>query len=824
MNQPEPAKIQVYHHPNAIYADATFGVAASDFLLLHQSLLAAIHNDFAHTSPTQPESILVNLQRKGEQEWLAALNRVATTGSAPITLDTFHTDKRYFTHQFYWAAYRYAVALSYSQLVYNIAFCQTILTKVAGRWAKWRALAHIYRRLPASLQALTIVPIEIKKQGFRVIAGNWHEAEALKHIPIDYEAIYGQDVQQVLTTIFRLIPELTGCGESILVEQEHEENFSWTVAWQESIRRQRRMGLIIGLLLSTFLIIVALFVPSIVIYSLIFVPVIVGWLWYFALSLHHYAGEQEFAQQETVHRTNEQVNALERLHQIDRELNRALGLDRVLSLWQDWAIRMTHAKAGSIVIVDSRRGTLQLAQSFGYPTEQIQSVFGAGRRISWMKGITGRAARTANAFYEPDTRTNSDYVQVTTSTRSQFSVPIVHGEKVVAVLSLEKNDVNAFSKEERARITHLCQRAAPAVTNALLLQQAEEERQKLSAVLTNVTEGIIVTDPKGHIILLNRRAAHIFNLDAQQSFVSRNFIDVFRSTPLTAFFREGLSKEGLITQEIPYGQSNFQCAMLPVLHVGYLLVLQDITIFKELDNLKNDLIATVSHDLKNPITVVKGYLELIQMVEDLSDRSIVYLERARNSIRDMTDLIDGLLSVARLETGLKPTLLPISLPLMLKTVTEKYRFQLEEKAMQLQVNVDPSSPLVLGEPERVEQIIGNLLSNAIKYTPPNGHVLITTKPDAQNRVVISVQDSGIGIPDDALPSLFNKFTRVRDSKAVGIEGTGLGLYIVKRLVEAHGGEIAVRSIYGEGSTFSFSLIGVQEPPTDETIRLERLDI
>src|SRR5690606_15800928 len=146
---------QVYHHPNAIYADATFGVAASDFLLLHQSLLAAIHNDFAHTSPTQPESVLVNLQHKGEQEWLAALNRVATTGSAPITLDTFHTDKRYFTHQFYWAAYRYAVALSYSQLVYNIAFCQTILTKVAGRWAKWRALAHIYRRLPASLQALT---------------------------------------------------------------------------------------------------------------------------------------------------------------------------------------------------------------------------------------------------------------------------------------------------------------------------------------------------------------------------------------------------------------------------------------------------------------------------------------------------------------------------------------------------------------------------------------------------------------------------------------------------------------------------------------------
>jgi signal transduction histidine kinase len=538
-------------------------------------------------------------------------------------------------------------------------------------------------------------------------------------------------------------------------------------------------------------------------------------LWYIVLALRRYAGEYEYSHYETIQRTSEQVNTLESLHQIDRELNRALGLERVLTLWQDWAIRMTNAKAGGILLVDPIRGRMNLVTSFGYPPAMVADFFGPQQKASISKGITGRAARTADPFYEPDVKRNPDYVAISSVTRSQFSVPITRAERVIAVLTLEKNEVDGFSTEQRARVVQLCQRATFAVSNALLLQEAEEERRKLSVVLANIADSVIVTNQKGALILVNKAASQTFHLDMDQSFTSRYFIDVFRKTPLVEFFQKGLETGGTARREIAYNKATFQAHMIPVQQLGYLMVLHDITPFKELDNLKNDLVATVSHDLKNPLTAVRGYLELIHMVENLSDKSLTYLERARHSISDMTDLIEGLLSVARLESGFQLNLQLLELRPLLLEVINQHRVQIDEKGMVLKLEVPPDLPKVLGDAPRVAQIVNNLLGNAIKYTPPNGEIGLKAVLDNQ-RICITVRDTGIGIPPEALPNLFAKFSRVRDPKAEGIDGTGLGLYIVKRLVDAHVGTISVESTYGSGSTFTFTLPVATEEKTGKT--------
>lgn len=801
----ELPKIQVYRLSRSAFVQTGAGVNSTDIALIRQALLEAIRQDLTGAIPAVPPQEIARRQKAVELEWLRLLKTSMPEDKATPELAELNDTGRDYSYEFYWLAQRYAASLAHTPVTYNVAFTRQLLRKVVRPWSRWLPLSHVFRNVLAELQPMTVVPIDIYHYGFRTIMTRWNSIPALRQMSVDNEAIYLQDTQQFVTTVLRNIPGGVGHEQAFLVEPEQEEVFEWTVAWHEDNRSQANVGLQLGIALSILLAIffVGVSAPAFL-YSLILVPAVAGLLWKMVLRMRQYAGQQEYAQQEIFQRTGDQVNTLENLHQIDRELNRALGLERVLSLWQDWAIRMTHAKAGGIALVDARRGRLQLVSTFGYSSDRVASNFSASRAISMSKGIAGRAARTGNTFYVEDVRTSSDYILISDTTRSQLCVPILHGEKVIAVLSLEKNDVDGFSKEERVRIARLCQRAAPAVTNALLLRETEEERQKLGSILTNITDAVIVTDQKGRLIRVNRAAVEIFNLSAEQTFTSREFVDMFRDPLLIKLFREGISSGKSIEAEAKIGRKTFRASMTPVPSVGYLLVLYDITLFKELDNLKNDLIATVSHDLKNPLTVIRGYLELIHMSETLSNRSVGYLERARVTIRDMTDLIEGLLSVARIETGLKPNLSPVALTPILQDVVEKYRYQLDEKTMALEIAIPDQIPQVLADVERLPQIVGNLLSNAIKYTPPNGRVSISAAA-THEKVTISVQDSGIGIPQDALNSLFEKFNRVRDEKANGIDGTGLGLYIVKKLVEAQGGAIWVESTYGTGSTFTFTL-------------------
>lgn len=224
-------------------------------------------------------------------------------------------------------------------------------------------------------------------------------------------------------------------------------------------------------------------------------------------------------------------------------------------------------------------------------------------------------------------------------------------------------------------------------------------------------------------------------------------------------------------------------------------------------------VSTVYHELSNPITVTRGYTELLldSHGDSLNDRQKEYLRATLRNLRRLTRLVGDLSDISRIDDGrlaLEPQ--PLDLGKVIEETIHSHSWLIEEKGLQIQVEAFPGTPRVLGDPERVEQILTNLISNACRYTPVGGQITIIAK--CRDRVVETIIcDTGIGIQKHDLEHIFERFFRSDDPLVREQPGTGLGLSIAKSLVELHGGEIWVKSQVGKGSEFGFTLPVVEEP-------------
>jgi signal transduction histidine kinase len=224
---------------------------------------------------------------------------------------------------------------------------------------------------------------------------------------------------------------------------------------------------------------------------------------------------------------------------------------------------------------------------------------------------------------------------------------------------------------------------------------------------------------------------------------------------------------------------------------------------------KTAVVAHISHELRTPLTAIIGSLELVLEgnVGPLAEGQRKVLDIARRHAERLVDLTDDLLGLARLEVGraeLKCS--PLDLIRLIEEVVQLLRPQLEAKGQRLALHVDPTLPEISGDPARVTQILTNLLSNAHKYTAPEGCITVRIRVDA-SRVQVEVEDTGIGLSPEDQAQLFTPFFRAPHPTVQATNGTGLGLAITRALVERHGGAITVRSVPGQGSTFSFTLLG-----------------
>lgn len=223
---------------------------------------------------------------------------------------------------------------------------------------------------------------------------------------------------------------------------------------------------------------------------------------------------------------------------------------------------------------------------------------------------------------------------------------------------------------------------------------------------------------------------------------------------------------------------------------------------EETNRLKRQLVSALAHDVKNPLGLITGYTELlVERLRNVPETSedLKYLCQIQTGAQRITKLMGGFLDTAQLEAGYKIIRTPVQLNHLIREVAQQEVLALQTKHLDFSLSLDSRLPDILGDEAQLGRVVWNLIDNAVKFTPPGGKIGVSSGME-RDLVVVEVKDTGIGIPEDELPRLFSEFGRLRGSRR--IEGTGLGLFIVKTIVEAHGGKVAATSKESQGTTFS----------------------
>lgn len=502
-----------------------------------------------------------------------------------------------------------------------------------------------------------------------------------------------------------------------------------------------------------------------------------------------------------------QTNMLEMnmLQQIDRELNDTIELNHVFGMALDWALRFSNAHAASLALYDEDEDILRIITHYGYEVsiEQLEQM-----RPNFKGGVTYRVARSGRIEIIPDVSIDQDYIPVAPNIRSQMSIPVMREDKVVAVITLESKKLNGFEEQHIEFVQKLATRAAVAIDNARLFNETAREREKLSHILSNIADIVIVIGIDEHIMLINQSAIAALRLYVDKNYIGQPYTEALENTALMDTYRRAKDAQDNLLEEVdlPNGRT-FHTNIKHHEGIGTIIVLQDITPFKEMDKLKSELIATVSHDLKQPLSVMTGYLDLLEMKNKFDEQSSNFVNMIDRSIRNMRQLIDDLLDLAKIESGIELKLGPVDIKTVLLDGIDAIKPIADNKSMTIITEIPDNLSPVRGENARLRQIFDNLISNAVKYTPPEGVVRVSVEQRGIT-LRISVRDNGLGISPEDQAHIFDRFYRVRRPETDSIDGTGLGLAIVKTLVEAHHGKIGLESKLGEGSTFYVTL------PTD----------
>ena len=344
------------------------------------------------------------------------------------------------------------------------------------------------------------------------------------------------------------------------------------------------------------------------------------------------------------------------------------------------------------------------------------------------------------------------------------------------------------------------------------IERIKQEGAKLDAVLSSMFEGIIVVDEKGEILLMNPSIRKLFFIDSNPE--AKKPIEAIRNTAVQDIVDNVLKdKERLISEEIVISQPQDKVLKVnaaPIIRTdkleGAILVFHDITELRRLEKIRQDFVANVSHELRTPISSIKGYAEtLLEGAIDDKDNirefiSIIYQDSNR-----LANLIDDLLDLSKIESGkMKMVFMPLDIKPILNRCIAVLEKSIKAKALSITVDVPNDLPKVSGDDKRLSQVFLNLLDNAVKYTPESGSIKIRAFAN-EKMVQIDVSDTGIGIPENDLPRIFERFYRVDKARSRELGGTGLGLSIVKHIVLTHGGQVWVKSEVGQGSTFSLTI-------------------
>ena len=553
----------------------------------------------------------------------------------------------------------------------------------------------------------------------------------------------------------------------------------------------------------------------------------------------------EELEQRVVERTaqlqREQQNT-ETLLRILTEVSSSLDLDRALNRTLALLNEAIGAEQGTIMLLQPDDNLLHFRAGYGYLTRQAVA---ENRAITLRvgEGLAGWVVEHRQAVLIEDLQQDPRWVRVAAGSRehrSSIVAPMMVGEDVIGVLMVFHRKVAHFSPELLNLVKAIGSQVAVSINNAHLyelirdqaerlgtmLRKEQEEASRSQAILEAVADGVLVTGVGNKVTFVNSSAEDI--LDLPSSRILGQSLDTFGGLfgkaaatwmqTIRAWSEDSASYQSGDTYAEQIELDNKRIVLVhlaPVMlqhdFLGTVSIFRDITHEVEVDRLKSEFVATVSHELRTPMTSIRGYADILLLgaAGALNENQSHFLNIIKSNTERLNILVNDLLDISRIEAG-RVTLAPQ--PLDLRDVAEDVladilrRSQEENKPMAISLEAPKELPRVFGDSERVRQILDNLVDNAYHYTPMDGQIQVHIHSE-NGEVQVDVSDTGVGISPEDQDRVFERFFRGEHPLVLATPGTGLGLPIVKQLVEMHHGRIWMKSngVPGEGSTFSFTL-------------------
>ncbi|HBF38885.1 MAG TPA: PAS domain-containing sensor histidine kinase [Firmicutes bacterium] len=334
--------------------------------------------------------------------------------------------------------------------------------------------------------------------------------------------------------------------------------------------------------------------------------------------------------------------------------------------------------------------------------------------------------------------------------------------------------------------------------------------EEIRAILASMSEGVVATDITGRISLINPAAAELFNLNPGEGngefpykvFPDSELADIFHQVYVKGYPQEiEITWPGILERDLKVRLAPIRDDVNEEIR-GVVAVIGDFTKLRQLETMRKDFVANVSHELKTPLTSIKGFIEtLLDGAVNQHETAMKFLTIIYQEAERLNNIIHDLLDLSKLESG-RTELRKASIDLndLLSEIILSVENRLHEKNLELKK--DLQATIIFGDEDLLREVILNLLDNAIKYTPENGSILIGSHETSEG-VVFYIKDNGLGVPKESLPRIFERFYRVDKGRSRAMGGTGLGLAIVKHIIERHGGKVSVVSELGKGSQFSF---------------------
>ena len=384
-----------------------------------------------------------------------------------------------------------------------------------------------------------------------------------------------------------------------------------------------------------------------------------------------------------------------------------------------------------------------------------------------------------------------------------LAVPMRHENRYYGVMWAAYDKPRTFSEADVRFVSTLAGQAALATVNAHLFLSVEASRRQLEAILNSTPDPVLVIDPQGRLMLANPAAGKAVGMDVPQS-MGEPIDKLIQQQPLLDLLKETQDERKSVEIAFPGGRTYLATAssvMAEGRPVGRVCVLRDVTHFKELDSMKSEFVATVSHDLRSPLTLMRGYATMLEMVGQINEQQQGYVRKIISGVENMSRLVNNLLDLGRIEIGVGLQVENVSVRDIVERVAGALQLQAAQKNITL--SAEPASNLpaaIEADQALLHQGVYNLVENAIKYTPAGGRVTLSVRATSVH-MLFEIRDNGIGIAPADMPRLFEKFYRGNQREARAQHGSGLGLAIVHSIAERHGGKVWVESELGKGSSF-----------------------